>query len=87
MLTIPKPKETLDFMIEGSETVYSIPFIKDLPIDYTQRMAALADATTEEVIDLLREVIERYAPGAWENLSQAGLELILKEWVPGMGEQ
>ena len=87
MLVIPKPKETFDFQLEGTDTIYSIPFAKDLPIDYTQRLAALADADAVEVLDLLHEVMERYAPGAWDGLTQEGLALILAAWGEGMGEQ
>lgn len=86
MLTIPKPKETLDFTVEGADEVWSIPYAKDLPIDFATRMAALADAGTMEVLDFLKEVMERFAPGAWENLTQQGLELILDAWKGGLGE-
>lgn len=87
MLVIPKPKETFDFQIEGTDTIYSIPYAKHLPIDYTKRLAALADADAVEVLDLLHEVMERYAPGAWDNLTQEGLTLILESWKEGLGEQ
>lgn len=88
MLTIPKPKQTLDFTIEGSETIYSIPYAKDLPVAYIEDMAALRDDRTgTAALAFLKKVMERYAPGAWDNLTQEGLALILEAWAEGLGEQ
>lgn len=88
MLTIPKPEKTLDFQLEGTETIYSIPYAKHLPIAYIEDMAALRDDPSGiKALDFLRKVMERYAPGAWENLTQEGLALILEAWAEGLGEQ
>lgn len=88
MLKIAKPKETLDFQLEGSETIYSIPYAKDLPLTYIDRLAALKDdATGMAGLALLQDIMERYAPGAWENLTQEGLNLIVKAWATGLGER
>lgn len=88
MLTVPKPKETLDFQLEGTETIYSIPFAKDLPVSYIEDMAALRDDRSGvKALEFLHKVMDRYAPGAWENLTQEGLTLILGAWAEGLGEQ
>lgn len=88
MLTIPKPKKTLDFQLEGTETIYSIPFAKDLPVSYIEDMASLRDDSSgTAALAFLKKVMERYAPGAWENLTQEGLALILAAWAEGLGER
>ena len=87
MLTVPKPKDTLDFRIEGEDTVYSIPYAKDLPVGYTERLAALKDDPNgREALDLLRELFEIHAPGAWDRLSIEGVTMVMGEWAKGLGE-
>lgn len=87
MLSIPKPKKTLDFQIEGNDTIYSIPYAKDLPVAYIEDMAALRDDRSGlKALEFLHKVMDRYAPTAWENLTQEGLTLILAAWAEGLGE-
>ena len=87
MLVIPKPKAAFEFQLEGAERIYSIPFPKDLPVDYTQRLSDLANNDPAQVMGLFKEIMERYAPGAWENLTTAGLELVIDAWKKDLGEQ
>lgn len=87
MLTIPKPEKTLDFMVEGSETVYSIPYAKNLPLAYIEDMAALKDDHRgTAALAFLHKVMDRYAPGAWEELTQDGLAIVIEAWADGLGE-
>lgn len=86
MLTIPKPADELAFELEATGEIYTIPYAKDLPIDYAERLAALEHATSEEVLSLLREILNHYAPGAWEHLTADGLALILEAWKGRLGE-
>lgn len=87
MLTIPKPKQTLDFQIEGTETIYSIPYAKNLPLSYIEEMASLKDDPNgTKAFEFLHKVMDRYAPGAWDNITQDGLALIIAEWAQDLGE-
>ena len=87
MLTIPRAKETLDFQLEGSEEIYSIPYAKDLSMDYVEELAALRrDPDGIAAMGLLHRIIDRYAPGVWEQLTQEGLALILGAWSGNLGE-
>lgn len=87
MLTVPKPTKTLDFQLEGEETVYHIPYAKDLPVGYTERITALRDdADGTAALDLLRELFEVHAPGAWDRLSIEGVTMVMQEWSQGLGE-
>ena len=87
MLTLTKPKETFDFQLEGSETVYSIPFPKDLPVSMTQELAKLADSTVEEALGFFERLLNRYAPGVWEQLSMEQLNMLFEAWGGGLGER
>lgn len=80
MLTVPKPKDTFDFQVEGSETVYSIPFAEDLPADYAKELTRLQDADTEAALDFFQKLMDRFAPGAWETLSLSQLYRVFEAW-------
>lgn len=84
MLTIARPKQTLDFQLEGEDTIYSLPYPKDLPFAYMERLAALEGGEDERAgLDLIRDIMEDYAPGAWGKTTIDGLRAILQAWADG----
>ena len=90
MLNVTNNTKTLDFRIDGSEDVYSIPFPAYLPVSYTQRLKALATEDRTDLAssfqDLFVEVLDRYAPGATDKLSWDAAAQIMKAWGDDMGE-
>lgn len=85
MLTIPKPRKTLQFQVEGSPDTYEIPYPSGLGIGYARRLQALGAGTSEEravaFMDILTDVLDEYAPGASAKLSAEGIGVLLTAWA------
>ena len=87
MLNVPKSRPTLDFQLDGEGEVYTIPYAKDLSMDYVEEIAQLRrEPDGIAAMNLLHRIMDRYAPGVWEQVSQEGLAIILEEWAGGLGE-
>lgn len=86
MLTLTRPKTTFDFQLEGEDTIYHLPYPKDLPASYTERLADLEGSDWRDALDFIRDVFTEHAPGAWDKLSMEQIGEVFAAWSVGLGE-
>ena len=90
MLTVSNAAEPFRFAIEGVGE-YAIPYTQNLPVTFHRRIRALAAKTEAEsavaMMDLFTDVLEKYAPGAADELSPAAMGEVMGHWAgEGLGE-
>lgn len=91
MLTLPKPKRTLAFAIEGEAGEYSIPYPGGLGLNYAKRLRELSGIQdpgelAARFMDILVDVLNEYAPGAADRMSADGLGVLLQAWSENQGD-
>jgi len=83
MLKITDNKPKFAFQIEGGET-YELPYMKDLPLSYSLKLAELTDSEEKNGTAFLRffvEVLDKYCPGASEQLSIESAAVLVPVWA------
>lgn len=92
MLTVTNPtREPFRFRMDGSDTVYEIPYPQHLPVSFMKRIRALKGKEEREtaiaMVALFTEVLDKYAPGATDELTDETMGEVMGHWgADGMGE-
>ena len=86
MLTIPRPKQTFDFKLEGGDEVYSLPLMKNLPVEYVAEIAALA-GDEHAALNLIVRVLDEFAPGVTKRIGSDGLTVLFEAWASDASER
>lgn len=74
-------KKTFDFKIGKHGKMYHLPLLADLPLTLQVKIAALTRKNeTEELIKLLIDVFEKYAPGSTKELTAGMFTQLITAW-------
>lgn len=73
-------QETFDFKLEGEEQVYHLPLMRYLPL---KRLRGLAELQKKggDLVDLMIDILDEYAPGVTDHITGEQLALIFKAWA------
>ena len=91
MLTISTAEnKTFDFVIEGSETVYSLPLAMNLPLSELRKVSAIAALPDGEekniaAIDMQLNLLEKYMGEVAGTLTGAQVQAIFEGWNDASG--
>ena len=83
MYTIPKAApDTFDFQLEGEETVYSVPVLRELPLETVLKAEELKDNASDlEALTYIKSIFDEYAPGAVDRLSVEQFAFLFKAYM------
>ncbi len=87
MYTIAKTKpKTFDFQIEGQKKVYSVPVLRELPLETVIKADELKDDASDlEALSYIKDIFDEYAPGVVDKLSAEQFALLFKAYTAETG--
>lgn len=83
MYTIAKSKpKTFDFQIEGQKKTYSVPLLRELPLEMVIKAEDLKeDASDLEALSFIKGIFDEYAPGVVDKLSAEQFGLLFQAYL------
>lgn len=71
---------TFDFQLEGGDRVYRLPLMRYLPVKRLRHIASI-QKEGGDLVDLMIDMLDEYAPGVTDDITGEQLALIFKAWA------
>lgn len=73
------------FKIDGDKTLYKLPLMQYLPIKVIRDLGHISaeddgEKKNIEMLDFMIDILDRYAPGLTDNLTQSDMGTIFEAW-------
>lgn len=81
VIRIGRPRRSFCFQLNGSERVWEMPSLEDLPVDQARRMASLVNVSNPlDQVDAVCDLMEELCPGLVNEVTMGDLMEIFRAW-------